>query len=168
MRSPAARILLATLLPLMLAAAGCSENAEKAADAYRKGDYATALRVSMKLARKGDAAAETVLGRMYANGHGAPQSYGKAYMWYRKAAEQGYADAQASLGELYDAGNGAPRDPVQAHLWFDLASTRFPATEKEKQAAAAKRRDEVASRLTPGQVAEAQRLAREWKPKKER
>jgi TPR repeat protein len=167
MKRPAARVLLATLFPLLIAAA-CGGNAEKAAEAYRKGDYATALRISMKLARKGDAAAETVLGHMYANGKGAPQSYAKAYMWYRKAAEQGYADAQASLGELYDAGNGVPRDPVQAHLWFDLASSRFPATDKEKRAATAGRRDEVASRMTPGQVAEAQRLAREWKPGKER
>jgi TPR repeat protein len=168
MKSPVARILLATLFPLLTAAAACSGNAEKAAEAYRKGDYATALRISMKLAEKGNAGAETVLGRMYANGHGAPQNFAKAYLWYRKAAEQGYADAQASLGELYIAGNGVPRDPVQAHLWFDLASTRFPATEKEKQAAAAKRRDEVASGMTPAQVAEAQRLSREWKPKKER
>jgi hypothetical protein len=108
MRSPAARILFATRFPLMLAAAGCGEQAEKA------------------------------------------------------------ADAQASLAELHDAGNGGPRDPVQVHVWFDLVSSRFPATGKEKQAAASKRRDVVASRMTPGQVAEAQRMAREWKPKKDR
>jgi TPR repeat protein len=163
MRRPAARIPLAILIPLLIAA-GCSEKPGKAADAYRKGDYATAIRISMKLANKGNAEAETLLGRMYANGHGAPQNHAKAYQWYRKAAVQGNPDAQASLGEMYEAGQGVPRDPVQAYLWLDLASSRFPAPEKEKQADAAKRRDGIASRMTPGQVAEAQRLAREWKP----
>jgi len=46
------------------------------------------------------------------------------------------------------------------------AASRFHASEGEKRELAAESRNLVASRMTPAQVAKAQRLAREWKPKK--
>ncbi len=78
--------------------------------------------------------------------------------WYRKAAEQGYAPAQYGLGAMYGNGYGVPQDYVQAHMWFNLAGAQ-----REKQAV--KSRDIVAKRMTPAQIAEAQKLACEWKPK---
>ena len=57
-----------------------------------------------------------------------------------------------------------PQDYVQAHMWFNLAASRLPpGTNRDK---AVKNRDIVAAKMTPAQIAEAQRLAREWKPKK--
>jgi uncharacterized protein len=49
---------------------------------------------------------------------------------------------------------------VQAHMWLNLAASR------SGDATMVKSRDLVAAKMTPDQVAEAQRLAREWKPTK--
>ena len=86
---------------------------------------------------------------------------------YRRAAEQGVVEAQHNLGHMYRIGFGVPQDYVQAHMWFNLAASRFPASDKESRERAVKNRDRVASKMTPAQISEAQRLAREWKPKKE-
>ena len=85
--------------------------------------------------------------------------------WYRLAAEPGHAGAQNNLGIMYQKGQGVPQDYVQAHMLFNLAASRFSTSEAEGRNQAAKNRDIAASKMTPEQIAEAQRLAREWKPK---
>jgi hypothetical protein len=85
--------------------------------------------------------------------------------WYRLAAQQGYAAAQYNLGLTYAEGPGIPQDYVQAYMWFDLAAARFSAPEAESRDHAVRNRDIIASKMTPAQLAEAQRRAREWKPK---
>jgi TPR repeat protein len=60
-----------------------------------------------------------------------------------------------------------PQDYVQAHKWLNLAASRFPASEKENRDKAVKYRDLATAKMTPAQIAEAQKLAREWKPKSE-
>jgi TPR repeat protein len=78
----------------------------------------------------------------------------------RAAAEQGHATGQTSLGVMYDNGNGVPQDYVRAHTWFNLAASRG-------NPKGSKNRDIVAKRMTPAQIVEVRRLAREWKPKPE-
>ncbi len=86
--------------------------------------------------------------------------------WYRKAAEQGVARAQYNLGFMYSHSQGVPQDYVQAHMWYNLAASRFaPGSNRDR---AVKNRDIIAAKMTPAQIAEAQRLAREWKPKPKR
>ena len=63
---------------------------------------------------------------------------------------------------MYEKGQGVPQDYVAAHLWLNLAASRWTAKDRGR---AATIRDEVAEKMTPDQLAEAQRLAREWKPK---
>jgi hypothetical protein len=58
-----------------------------------------------------------------------------------------------------------PPDAVQAYKWFSLASLRYDASNKESREDAAKNRDLVAAKMTPAQIAEAQKLVREWKAK---
>jgi hypothetical protein len=58
-------------------------------------------------------------------------------------------------------GEYVPRDYVQAHKWFTLAAATY--SEKEDRDKAIKARDDVAAYMTPAQIAEAQKLAREWK-----
>ena len=77
---------------------------------------------------------------------------------WRQRAEQGDACAQASLGFAYYLGHGVTQDYVEAHKWFNLSAA---AGDTE----AGETRDFVAKEMTPEQLAEAQRLAREWKPK---
>jgi len=117
-----------------------------------------------KAADQRDADAQAALGFAYELGRGVPQDYAQAAIWYRRASEQGNADAQGILGIMYEQGRGVPQDYVQAHMWLNLAASRYPATKTEMRDTAAKIRDDVAAKMTPAQVAEAQRLAREWKP----
>jgi hypothetical protein len=85
----------------------------------------------------------------------------EALKWYRLAADQGNAQAQNNLGFMYDSGEGVPQNYSQAYIWYSLAGT-------SGNADAVKNRDSVAAKMTPSQIAEAQRLAREWKPKASR
>jgi uncharacterized protein len=64
---------------------------------------------------------------------------------------------------MYVQGQGVPRDYVQAHMWFNLAASRFTGEAGHNIDAAA--RDDLSEEMTPAQIAEAQRLAREWRPK---
>jgi TPR repeat protein len=115
------------------------------------------------LAEQGDAVAQNYLGLMYERGQGVPQNYVQAVSWYRKAAEQGDALAQFDLGFMYSNGQGVPPDYVQAHMWFNLAASRE--TNPERRSARVKARDLIAAKMTREQIAEAQQLALEWKPK---
>jgi len=114
-------------------------------------------------AKQGDADAQYNLGIMYERGQGATQDDAEAVKWYRKAAEQGHARAQGLLGLMYHQGLGVPQDYLQAHMWYNLSASRSPLDETFNTAA--KGRDEVAAKMSPAQISEAQKLAREWKPK---
>ena len=88
------------------------------------------------------------------------RDYATALRLIRPLAEQGDANAQYNLGVLYDNGLGVPQDYVRAHMWLNLAAT-------QGRESAATFRDLVARRMTAAQIAEAQKLAREWKPTKQ-
>ena len=65
--------------------------------------------------------------------------------------------AQYNLGVMHNNGEGVPQDYVQAHMWWNLA-----AVSGDEDAIG--NRNIVAEDMTPAQLAEAQKLAREWKP----
>ena len=70
--------------------------------------------------------------------------------------------AQALLGGMYATERGVPGDLVEAHKWTNLAASRTSGEDAEKLREA---RELVAEAMTREQISEAQRLAREWKPK---
>ena len=106
--------------------------------------------------------AQTNLGGLYLNGLGVPQDDEKARQWFEEAAAQGFADAQIALGGLYAFGHGVPRNYGRAYMWLILAAAHSKGIPQND---AADLRDEVARRMTPAQIAEAQKLAQEWKPR---
>jgi TPR repeat protein len=122
-------------------------------------DDAEAARWFRLAADQGQAAAQYNLAAMYSNGRGVPQDYVEAARWYRLAADQGYGVAQYNLGVMYANGQGVPLDDVQAHMWFNLAASLGTRKVRENTVQA---RDRAAGRMDPTQIAEAQRLAREW------
>ena len=126
-------------------------------------DAAAAVMWLRKAAEQGFAEAQNDLGFMYDQGRGVPQDYAAAAVWYRKAADQGNASAQNDLGFMYGEGRGVPQDYVQAHMWFDIAAANLAI--KQERDTAVRNRDKVAAKMTPAQIAEAQKLAQEWKPK---
>jgi TPR repeat protein len=71
------------------------------------------------------------------------------------AAQTGAPDALFELGMLYATGRNIDADLVSAHKWFNLAAARG-------NAAALSYRVELAQEMSAEQVAEAQKLAREW------
>ncbi len=116
-------------------------------------------------AERGDARAQARLGFMYQYGRGVPQNYRLAYYWYRRGAEQGNAAAQHLLGLLYDKGQGTPTDHVLAHMWLSLAAAATKGAEHEDNV---RLRNAVASKMSLGQLSDAQLLAVSWVPKSER
>ena len=87
----------------------------------------------------------------------------EAAKWLRQAADQGNAVAQANLGWLYANGQGVAQDDTQALMWSTLAVAG--AEDDATRELAVKVRDTSAAKMTPAQIAEAQRLARQRFPK---
>lgn len=71
------------------------------------------------------------------------------------AAEKGVTEAQFELGLMYSTGHGKPEDLVQAHMWLNLAA--HMGNEEARFL-----RSDVADMMSESQIAEAQRLARDW------
>lgn len=113
-------------------------------------------------AEQGEAKAQYFLGMMCNYGRGVPTDNAEAVKWYRLAAEQGDVKAQNNLGAMYYAGLGVSQDYIQAYLWFNIAV----AGSADSDMNAAEGRDKVAAKMTSVQLAEAQRLVREWRPMK--
>jgi uncharacterized protein len=151
----------ASLLLVAMAGSAIAGPLEDAKAAYDKDDYATALRLFRSLSDQGNALAQQRLGAMYERGLGVTEDYAEAVRWYRRAAGQGFAISQWALGTMYEYGYGVPQDYVQAHMWCNLSAA-------QGFNAATQCRAEVEKAMTPAQVAEAQKLAREWKPNPER
>ena len=85
-------------------------------------------------------------------------NYPSALRLFQLLANQGNAQAQHNVGVIYANGRGVPQDYILAHMWFNLAASQGDAD-------AAEAREQVAKSMSPTQVAEAQKMAREWKPK---
>ena len=79
------------------------------------------------------------------------------------AADRGSAFGQYILAQMYARGDVrlAPKSAIYAYKWFNLACAR---SEGALQRQVSRARDRVEAKLTPEQLAEAQRLASEWKP----
>jgi TPR repeat protein len=128
-------------------------------------DFAAAGTWFRKAADQDDAPAQFYLGVMFSKGEGVPQDKAQATKWFHSAADLGDAQAQYNLGLSYTNGDGDEPDNVRAHMWFNLAAAHFPPSDTSDRNTAAKERDLVAAKMTPQQIAEALRLAREWQPK---
>jgi TPR repeat protein len=111
-------------------------------------------------AERGNVGAQTMLGQMYKQGEGVPRDYAEAVKWYRLAAERGGYVAGEMLGFMYSDGRGVPKDYVQAYKWFACMES-----EDDLEADLNGNIAEVTAKMTPQQIAEAQKLAREWKSK---
>lgn len=149
------------LLPLVaIAALPVFADFQAGVDAYQKGDYVAAAKEWRPLAEQGDAPAQFNLGLLFLDGHGVPQNPAEAANWFRRAAEQDYTEAQHNLGAMYASGQGVKRDYIQAYKWLDLCAAKG-------NAGCASQRDQLTRKLKPSQIAEAQRLATEFSPRKE-
>ena len=95
------------------------------------------------------------LGTLYYNGRGCRKDYEEAVFWVLLAANQGNGLAAIKLGFMYEGGRGVTQDLVQAYKWYNLGGTNG-------ETMGIQSRDELAKRMTPAQIHEAQQLTKEW------
>ena len=170
---------------------GCASNDyQRGREAFDRGDYEIAVAEFRSLAEKNDPRGQYALAIMYDLGEGVPQDSKEAFKYYKLAAEQGNSDAQNNLGVMYDQGEGvsvnykealkwyllaaehgnrdAPnnigvlymiglgtiRNFAEAHKWFTIAGARDIEAKSNKEF--------TEKKLTPEQIAESERLAKEW------
>jgi uncharacterized protein len=139
---------------------GCASSGyQQGMQKYQPDDAAAALRELKPLAEQGNAEAQFRLGSLFYQGWGVPQDYQEATRWLHKAADQKNVYAQVTLGTIYADGvqGVVAQDYSHALMWFILAAA-------QGDAEAMKLRDALATRMTPTQIAEGQKMAREFKP----
>jgi TPR repeat protein len=120
--------------------------------------YTEAVHWYRLAAMQGDRDGQYKLCEMSERGQGLPQNYQEALRWCGLAADQGHGHAMFIIGRLYHTAHGVPHDLVRAHMWYNLATAHGYDDGK-------KWRDRIADEMSPGQVAEAQKLAHEWNVK---
>ena len=188
------RFPVALVLSIICLAAPAQADFKAGENAYHRGDYATALHEWQPLAKQGDAVAQYHLGLLYSKGQGVLKDDVQARQWYEKAAVQGHVDAQVNLGMLLDYGRGGPQDFKMAVRWYLRSANQGNELAQRKLGLLYERgdgvqqdfvqaymwyklgaasgvkagivlRDALAIRMTSDQLLEAQKLAREWRPK---
>ncbi len=142
-------------LILLLVTPSFANDFEEGLDAIHGTDYEKALEKLMPLASQGHAAAQYNLGVMHEWGNGVTKDDVKALKWYRLSAEQSHRDAQNNLGAMYSKGEGVEQNFVEALKWFVIAADNGSEGGR-------KNIDIVEKRMTPKQVTQAKKLAREW------
>ncbi|MGE3988700.1 hypothetical protein [Pseudorhodoplanes sp.] len=120
---------------------------------YEKGqgvrkDLSVARRHYIAAAEKGNAKAMHNLAVLYAEGVDGKADYKTAAQWFRRAAERGVADSQYNLAILHARGIGVDQNLAESYMWFSLAAVQGDRD-------AAKKRDDVGSKLDAGSLAAA-------------
>lgn len=137
------------------ASADALSDTQKGSEAYLASDYKEALKWFRLAADQGFDDAQYKLGFMYDNGQGVPEDDVEAVKWYRLAADQGHASSQHNLGVMYAIGRGVPEDILMAYMWFNLSAARGVENAKTSK-------EIIEKKMTRQQIAEGQRLSREW------
>jgi len=120
-----------------------------------KKNLSLAVNLITDSAEHGYAKAQSTIGKMYLDGTEVIQDYEMAVHWLTKAAAQNEETALYSLGYMAEYGNCVPVDFIEAHKWYNLACAQGLTDAQE-------RRDELARRMSPTDIAAAQNRAREW------
>jgi TPR repeat protein len=118
----------------------------------------------LRSAEHGNAECQFLIGFRYRDGWGGPPNYPESLKWLRKAAGQGHTAAMGALAIAYRNGEGVPEDIVRAHMWYNLQNSL--STKAYEQNIAKQMRDRMAAQMTPQQIEEAQKLARECQQRK--
>ncbi len=156
------------------------------ADSYVLGlgvaqDFAEAFKWYRIAADQSSAYAENVLGVAYEHGFQVAQDEAEAFRWYRRAANKIYDrpgntwihSPQYNIAAMYASGRGTAQDYVRALMWFKLAiafgDIKPPAPLGIKlvdtsKYTALEQRDRLMALMTGAQIAEAEKLANEWRP----
>lgn len=104
----------------------------------------------------GEPRAQMDLATMYDHGWGVPSDPAMAAKWYLAAADQGLPEAQYNIGTMYETGEGVDQSIERAYMYYLLAvENGFPQF-------AARELDKISRTMTPTQIKNATRLARDY------
>ena len=183
--------LISLIFSLVFASAAFAGDYETGRQAYDVGDFDRAMAVWAPAAESGDAASQYGMGLLYANGYGVPLDDALALKWYGLAAEQGHGEAQCALGVMHANGWGVPMSETEAMKWYLMAADNgitdaqinlgtmyqngfsiekdeiealkwFTIAAKLEDRDAAAKRDYLAERMTPEQLAVGDDLVNAW------
>ncbi|MBG0809406.1 sel1 repeat family protein [Methylosinus sp. H3A] len=135
------RLRLALALCLLAGAAVAAEPTAPAADlafgAYQRGDYVAARGEAEKrlASNPKDAAALTLIGRLYLDGQGVAPDRAKAMQWFRRAADAGGRDAAYFFGAAALTGRDTLKDHALARAYLEKAQEHPAALELLGEAA---------------------------------
>ena len=107
-----------------------------------------------KAAERGDTDSQQRLADFYRFGEGTDRNITKAIDLYERAAEGGNGSAQYILGTLYDFGSEVEPDRIAAFKWYTIAERNYASFKFRKS--------DLSEKLTPEQITEAERMARDW------
>jgi TPR repeat protein len=110
----------------------------------------------------GNADAAWNIGLAYLKGDGVSLNEATAVAWFQRSAAHEKALAMSMLQYLHERGIGVNQNFLLSYVWGVLAASKLPPGDTRTRVLNA--RDQLAARMTADQVAEAQRLASEWRP----
>ncbi len=138
---------------------------QEAIQAYYAGDYDKALQEYQAIAEQGDARGEFGIGYMHHYGHGVPRNQIEAIKWFRQSASHGNIPARQYLGIMYQKGEGVEKDLVTSHMWHSLFSRDAP--NDRDRGYTKETLTKIERKLSEAQLAQAKKMAGEWKPEKQ-
>jgi TPR repeat protein len=115
------------------------------------------VKMLRKAADKGLAQAQCELALLYQGHPEWENEPNESLKWFCLAANQGHVESQIQLSDKYADGAGVPLDDVLAYMWANLAAV-------SGNEIARKKRSDLTEKMSKEQVAEAQRLCRDWRP----
>jgi len=91
------------------------------------------------------------------------EDYKAAHKLLFPLAKQGNASAQNILGVIYNNGQGVPQDYVLAYMWLNICGSTGGEKNDED---CMKNRTIIEKKMTKQQIEKAQKMVKNWKPKK--
>jgi len=164
--APFARMLFISVIGLGLGVefsfAGRLEDGQRK---WTEGDYPGAMELLRPLADQGNAAAQYLVGLMYANAQGFPEDGAEGARWFEKAAEGGNPDAAYALCQNFSVGRiGAPPDLVKSYVWCDVAAAAYATAKRDESAGkAVTMRDLVGKKLKEEELVLARKQIASWR-----
>lgn len=135
-------------------------------------DPSQAAQFLKRAAELGNAQAQNALGELYQSGRGFPKDFEMAARYFGQSAQQGEAAGAKNIGLAFARGQGVERKPVQAYFWLSIGAFDEVSQSNAKWGTEALEliddpavlRDKLARSMKADEIAEAQRLTREWRP----
>jgi hypothetical protein len=118
-------------------------------------NYHDAMTWFAKASDAGNAKAQWKLALGYLKGIGVPRDERQAMVWLKRAANNGDTRAQRVLSKMYLSGRDVPRDYVRAYTWANIAAELEGNDRGQLQT--------IRSRMTPIQIADAERRTSIWR-----